>query len=380
MSDKSKVIKVDTYKSGPFAFSANYDEEKLSDQLVKARVLYRTVADIPILPNLASRLEEELIKKSIFGTAAIEGNPLSQEQVDEVLSEEERKGKVERAEKQIRNLKTAYIMIKHFTPSPQPFLLQEKLIKDIHKVITEDCEGPENSPGQYRNKIVKVGNKDHGGIYTPPKILDDIKNLMTYFIDWINSPEILKENPAIRGALAHYYLALIHPFGNGNGRTARAIEAILLKSAGIKFVPHMLSNFYYRNIDDYFWVFSLSERNDDYSITPFLEFFLNGLISSLEEIQAKIFWWIREFTLRDYYAHLKRNKDITHRQFDLLILLLEYREKFSLKDLFEKDKFKVVYRKVSERTARRDLKILQERKLVSIDGKGDHSLNYYALE
>lgn len=380
MSDKNMVKKVETFKSGPFAFSLNYNMEKLKGSLVKAKVLYHTIADIPILPNLAARLEEELIKKSIFGTAAIEGNLLSQEQVDKVLSEEEKKGKVERAEKQIRNLKAAYIMIKHFTPSRDSFVLEEKLIKELHKIITEDCEGPENSPGQYRNQIAKVGDKDHGGVYTPPKIFDDIKNLMEYFVDWMNSPELIKEDPAIRIALAHYYLALIHPFGNGNGRTARAIEAILLKSAGIKFVPHMLSNFYYRNIDDYFLAFSLSEHNDTYDITPFLEFFLKGLTLSLEEIQTKIFWWIRKFTLRDYYTYLKRNKDITQRQFDLLILLLEYREKFSLKDLFEKDKFRVIYRKVSERTARRDLKILQDRKLISLDEKGSYSLNYHALE
>jgi len=380
MSDKNMVKKIETFKSGPFALSLNYNREKLKESLVKAKVLYYTIAEIPILPNLASRLEKELIKKSIFGTAAIEGNPLSEEQVKGVLSEEDKKGKVERAEKQIQNLKTAYKMIKRFTPSSDPLLLEEKLIKELHKVITEDCEGPENSPGQYRNQIVKVGDEDHGGVYRPPKIYDDIKNLMSHFIDWMNSPEILKEDPAVRGALAHYYLALIHPFGNGNGRTARAIEAILLRSAGIKFVPHMLSNFYYKNIDDYFWAFSLSERNDTYDITPFLEFFLKGLISSLEEIQAKIFWWIREFTLRDYYTHLKRNKDITQRQFDLLILLLEYLEKFSLKDLFEKDKFRILYRKVSERTARRDLKILQDRKLITLNEKGSYSLNHRVLE
>ena len=113
---------------------------------------------------------------------------------------------------------------------------------------------------------------------------------------------------------------------------------------------------------------------------PFLEFFLKGLISSLEEIQAKIFWWIREFTLRDYYTYLKRNKGITQRQFDFLILLLEYNEKFSLKDLFEKDKFRVIYRRVSERTARRDLKILLDKKLIKLDKTGDYSLDYYALE
>lgn len=374
------IKKVDTYKSGPFIFSLNYEREKLSDQLVKAKVLYTTIAEIPILPDLASGIEEELIKKSIFGTAAIEGNPLSEEAVNKVLSEEKVKGKIERAKKQIQNLKSAYIIIKHFAPSPEPITVQERLIKGLHKVITEDCEGPENSPGQYRNQIVKVGNKEHGAIYTPPKIFEDIKKLMEHFITWMNSPEVLKENAAIRAALAHYYLALIHPFGNGNGRTARAIEAILLKTAGIKFVPHMLSNFYYRNIDDYFWAFSLSECNDSYNITPFLEFFLKGLVSSLEEIQSKIFWWIRKFTLRDFYSYLRKNKEITQRQLDLLTLLLDSPEAFSVQGLFEKDKFRIVYRKVSERTARRDLKLLEQKKLIKLEQKGNFILNYKVLE
>jgi len=369
------IKKVDTFKSGPFAFSLNYNRGQLISQLAKAKVLYTTIAEIPILPDLASSLEEELIRKSIFGTAAIEGNPLTEEKVNKVLSQEEMKGKMERAEKQIRNLKEAYKIIKDIKASSTPLMLEENLIKKLHKIITKDCEGPDNSPGQYRNYIVKVGNEEHGSIYTPPKIFEDIQNLMKHFIDWINSKEILQEDAAIRGALAHYHFALIHPFGNGNGRTARAIEAILLKSAGIKFVPHMLSNFYYKNIDNYFWAFSRSERNDTNDITPFLEFFLKGLVASLEEIQSVIFSWIRKFTLRDYYTYLRRTKKITQRQFDFLTLLLESREEFTLKDLFEKEKFRIIYRKVSERTARRDLQLLESNKLIQVNPKGNFFLN-----
>lgn len=386
MNDKNMIKKIDTFRSGPFYFSLTYDRKKLEGQLIEAKTLYTTIADIPILPELASGLEEELIRKSIFGTAAIEGNPLSEQAVNKVLSEEEIKGKIERAEKQIRNLKAAYKVIKEIRFSPNPFVLKENLIKELHKIITKDCEGPENTPGEYRNHIVKVGNEEHGGVYTPPKILEDIKNLMNNFIEWINSDEMLKEDEAVRAALAHYYFALIHPFGNGNGRTARAVEAILLKSAGIKFIPHMLSNFYYKNIDDYFWAFSLSERNDSKDITPFVEFFLKGLISSLKEIQSTIFSLIRKFTLKDYYTYLKRKKEITQRQFDFLILLLEFPESFSLKDLFEKEKFKVIYRKVSERTARRDLELLELKRLIKkekiateTEKTGNFILNYMAL-
>lgn len=380
MSDKNLIKKVDTYKFGPFVFSLAYDREKLKESIIEAKFLYATIADIPILPNLAARLEEDLIKKSIFGTAGIEGNPLSEEAVNKILSQEEMKGKIERAEKQIQNLREAYQIIKMTEFSPEPLMLKEDLIRELHRVITKDCENIENIPGQYRNRLVKVGDETHGGVYIPPKVLDDIRNLMSSFVEWINSPDVLKEDAAVRACLAHYHIALIHPFENGNGRTARAIEAILLKSAGIKYAPHMLSNFYYKNLDDYFRVFSLSEQNDSYDITPFVEFFLKGLVLSLEEIRIRIFLWIREFTLRDYYIVLKRKKEITQRQTDLLNMLLGFREEFSLKDLFEKERFKVIYRNVSERTARRDLKLLEEKQLIKAAQKGNFALNLKVID
>ncbi|MFZ5801129.1 MAG: Fic family protein [Candidatus Omnitrophota bacterium] len=379
MSDNNIVKKVITYKSGHFAFSLNYDKNKLNDRLIKAKILFTTVAEIPILPDLASRLEEELIRKSIFGTAAIEGNPLSQERVNEVLSQEAKSAKKNEAEKQIINLKNIYNEIKKTKPLSSPCKLTEETIREFHKIITDGSSNNDNYPGHYRNHSVQVGNTEHGGVYTPPKIIEDIKTLMSAFTDWINSPEIMNEDAAIRAALAHYYLALIHPFGDGNGRTARAIEAMLLTCSGIKFVPHMLSNFYYRNIDDYFGAFSLSERNDTYDITPFLEFFLKGVIASLEEIRATIFSFIRTFTLRDYYSYLRKKKEITQRQFDFLTLLLEFAEAFSLKDLFEKDKFRVIYRGVSERTARRDLKELEGKRLIAVNDQGNYVLNIKAL-
>jgi Fic family protein len=95
-------------------------------------------------------------------------------------------------------------------------------------------------PGQYRNHIVKVGNADHGNVYTPPKCLADIENLMREFLEWINSDSITSLNPILRAGLAHYNMGLIHPFGDGNGRTARLIEALLMKSSGIRYVPIML--------------------------------------------------------------------------------------------------------------------------------------------
>jgi len=359
--DKNVVKKVLTYKSGKFVFSKKFSEEKLSHLLIEAGVLYSTISELPILPNLASQLEEELIRRSIFTTAAIEGNPLTEEEVANVISEpNNRKQKVER---EITNLKSAYDFVK-FQPVSL-FALTETQIKQIHSIITDGIEYKENIPGQYRSHKVKVGNAEHGGIYTPPKCLDDIKLLMVEFIEWINSKELM-ETPIIRAGLAHYYLGLIHPFADGNGRTARLVEALLLNSAGIKYAPVMLSNFYYRNLDDYFWAFSKSIKNKE-DITPFLEFILRGFVESLKEIKGRITFFIRKFTLREYYAYLRARKEITERQHDLLIILLDYSGRFRLKDLFAPP-FNILYRNVSERTVRRDLEGLHKKNLLTWGG------------
>jgi Fic family protein len=378
--DKNWIIEIPTFKSGLLPSVCRYDRSKFLENLIKARVLYTTIADIPILPSLSSPLEEELIRRSIFGTAAIEGNPLPEAKVNKILSEIQIRGKIERAEKEIRNLKQAYDLLRNIgsEASSKPFVLSEDFIKEAHKIITIDIPESDNVPGEYRKHHVVVGDEQHGGIYTPPVLSKEIQTVMREFTEWINEGPVLQEDPAIRAALAHYYLALIHPFGDGNGRTARFIEAVLLKSAGIKYVPHMMSNFYYKNVDEYFGVFSLSERNENGEVTPFLNFFFQGLVTSLEEIKGRITFLIRKFSLRDYYQYLKKMNKIRQRQYDLLNTLLDHPQPFSHQDLFNLQPFQIIYRRVSQKTASRDLKKLVAAGLIVLQ-EGKYSLNIGVL-
>lgn len=372
------VKKVLTLKSGQFVFSGKFSRRKLDDLLIEEKILYKTVVDLPILPELATRLKEEAIIKSIFSTAAIEGNPLTEERVSEIISEGDVEKRRERAEKEIRNLKSAYDFITSFELSESPFELTENIVRKLHCIITKDIKHEHNIPGHYRKNIVKVGDTNHGGIYTPPKILEDVEILMKEFMQWINSKESMGLDPAIRAALAHYHLGLIHPFGDGNGRTARAVEALLLQLAGIKYVSVMLSNFYYRNLDDYFWAFSNSRKHKKNDMTPFLQFVLQGYIECLNEIKEKITFYIRKFTLRDYYANLRKERHITERQHDFLIVLLDYPNPFVLEDLQKTSPLNILYRNVSERTARRDLKKLCGERLL-LAQKGKYELNFQVL-
>ena len=103
---------------------------------------------------------------------------------------------------------------------------------------------------------------------------------------------------------------------------------------------------------------------------------VNGIFSSIRMIKSRIFGVIRTFTLGDYYKHLRKKRTITQRQFDLLTLLLEFGGKFSLRDLFDKGKFMVIYRKTSERTARRDLENLHKNNLIALIENNNYCLNF----
>jgi len=377
--DNEMLKEVMTFKSGKFVFSRKLLREKLEPWVMQSSLLYEFVKELPILPEMAAQINEEIIRRSIFGTAALEGNPLTEEKVAKIISEPEKIKKPQLAEKEIRNLKTVYDHIAEIKPSGSPLLLTEDMIREFHRIITMDLEYENNVPGGYRNHIVKVGDAEHGGVYTPPKCLDDIRNLMRDFVVWINSNELIQQTPIIRAALTHYHFELIHPFGDGNGRTGRIIEAVMLQSGGVKYVPIMLSNYYYRNKDDYFWAFSKAIDNGKNDLTEFIEFVYRGHLDSLQEIKSRIIYLIRKNTLRDYFHYLQKEKKIGRRQYDFANILLDYGNSFILEDLFTKSPFNILYRGVSERTARRDVQKLSAINLLLVkDGK--YELNLLALE
>jgi Fic family protein len=378
--DNNLVKKVMTFKSGNFVFSAKYNVSELNNLIFKARVLYSAIADIPRLPEWSTYLEEELIRRSIFSTAAIEGNPLKEEDVGKIINQPDGEQKNNEATQAIINLTAVYKYIKTIEPMKDAIILGEDFIRESHRIITTGLHNADNLPGKYRNHIVKVGDSVHGGIYTPPKCLPDIEKLMKEFVQWINSKEMLESDSFIRAALAHFHLGLIHPFGNGNGRTIRIVEAMLLRTSGIKYVPTMLSNYYYRRIDDYYFAFSNTIKNSDHDMTPFLKFMLEGTIESLNEIKSNIYFRLRLLLLRDYCVFLRNQGIITQRQHDLASMLLEIIKPITLKNLSETSPYNTLYRNVTERTARRDIAKLLELKILFQKENGAYELNTNALD
>ncbi len=361
-----RITKVLTFKAGKVALSRNFAGEAIRDNLVRFESLFGALAALPILPSLAASLDADLIRRSIFGTAAIEGNPLSEERVGEILADPPA-GLRERAEQEIVNLGQAYARFAG-TPadkSRKPLVVTEDAIREMNRVITAHINHEHHSPGQYRNIRVEVGDGAHGGKYVPPKSLVDIQKLMAAFVEWINSEAVLAEGPLVRAFLAHYHLGVIHPFGDGNGRTARLLEAAILTQGGYRFVPQTISNFYYKHLDDYYSAFRQAEKAAEHDVTPFLSFCFRMLVLSIEDIQIRIHWHIRILALQSLYSAYLKDRTISQRQHDLLHLLLGHPGRtIVLNDLLRDQALTSLYRTVSEKTARRDLAKLQGLKLL----------------
>ena len=370
MTKNDKIKTVILVNKAQFKFSRYFDEDKLNEKLLRIKTLYNA-NQIPIGQKFADALEEEVIRKSIHSTAAIEGNTLTEDEVGEVLGEANSEKLLEESKKQIINLQSVYKGLKEydseFYGNYDKSGIGEILVKGIHNVITFDLKNEGNIPGKYRIDGREVGNEEHGGIYRPPKIAKDILSLMNIFYEWINSSEFKKIDPIYRAVIAHYHLGKIHPFGDGNGRTARYIEAFLLRFAGYKYAPEMLSNYYYRNLDEYFIVFSKTIRDKKQDLTPFIDFMMDGMIWSLENIHEKLMIWVRKLALKNNYSDLWNDGDLSQRLYDLLTSILSLDDEkfqFSAKSIYKNAPFESLYRKVNVRAVGRDLSKLEAMKLI----------------
>ncbi|MCI5158400.1 MAG: Fic family protein, partial [Candidatus Electrothrix sp. AUS1_2] len=142
------------------------------------------------------------------------------------------------------------------------------------------------------------------------------------------------------------------------------------RAAGVKYLPTMLSNYYYREIDSYFIAFSECRKNKESDLTPFVRFVLRGAVESLHEMNSRITAHLRTSALNNYFQSLRAAGKINSRQFELLSLLLQAPEEqcITVSSIRTELPYRALYASVSDRTAKRDLTRLLELKLVTAVG------------
>lgn len=249
------------------------------------------LAGIPLPPPLAEHLASVVLTKGALATAAIEGNTLSEEDADAIINE----GKTlppsqEYLEIEIRNVVDALKDIDESGRQGKSFELSAEWLRAQNTMVLRDLEVAEHVvPGEYTQDSLVVGRVYRGA---PPEDLDYLVDRMC---DWLNEslirpsqdktidPDMRFYNAVFAAVLAHLYLVWIHPFGDGNGRTARLAEVAILAHSGV--VPwlasNLLSDHYNRTRTRYYARLAAASRQDD--LIGFISYAIEGYVDMLRE-------------------------------------------------------------------------------------------------
>ncbi len=378
---------VETSRSGNFHFLVGLDMSAITPLIERVADAHVVFASVPQLPQIAMEIEREVLVSSVFGTNTIEGGTMSETEIGEIFRKDPQVEEITaERERRVVNLKRAYEHVDLLArnredgvedPNGIPFLLSEELIIELHELITGGLTHPSNKPGRYRSNTRQaetvVGDPAHGGIYTPPKCLEDIQKLMKHYIQWINSDYMLGQHPLVRAPLAHYYFERIHPFYDGNGRVGRLIEALLVKCSGMPLAHHALSRAYLEHIDGYFLVFNtsrkLEKKEREVANTPFVEFFLNRLREVFFSLHFRVNQLLGVVLYENHVSSCYREGDINGRQFMIINNLLPRGTGHALRSVQTQPWYTGMYEKLTRKTRDRDLRNLADLGLVSVQDR-----------
>src|SRR3989304_99632 len=231
---------------------------------------------------IADMQRKALILESHHSTH-IEGTALSLEQAQSILEGRKLKGISRDDEKELLNYKKAMDFIAKYLGKEDP--ITEGIIRELHKVTVKDVRGDKADPGNYRkiqNYVVNSLTREI--IYTPPAPLE-VPHLMREFVDWLNKAEDL--SPVLIAGISQFQFVHIHPFIDGNGRTARLLSTLILYKTGYDFKRlFTISEYYDKDRSSYYSAIQ-SVRRDNMDMTYWLEYFVEGLWSQMIEIQNK---------------------------------------------------------------------------------------------
>lgn len=255
--------------------------------------------------------KEALILESHYSTH-IEGTALSLKQARSILEGRKVKGINRDDEKELLNYKKAMDFISKYIGKGNPITVG--IIRELHKILVKDVRGEQADPGNYRKvQNYVVNSRTREVIYTPPPPLE-VPHLMKVFVEWLNKVEDL--SPIFVAGISQFQFVHIHPFIDGNGRTARILSTLILYKTGYDFKRlFTISEYYDKDRPSYYQAIQ-SVRKNNMDMTVWLEYFVNGLRSQMKEIQQKGEQLIKQDAtlqkIRKTGLNLRQEKAIKH--------------------------------------------------------------------
>ena len=261
----------------------------LSKALMDIEASRQAVTDLPITVPVLTSLRESARLVSTHYSTQIEGNRLTQEQVEEVVHG----GTFPNRERDEQEVKNYFLALDYLDTliKGQSRDIDESDIQILHGLVMEGKARP--TPYRDGQNVIRDGGS-RSIVYMPPEA-KDVQALMHELIAWVNTEVSKAELPVpIIAALAHYQYATIHPYYDGNGRTARLLTNLVLHQSGygLKGI-YSLEEYYARNLQRYYQALTVGESHNYYfgraegDITDWVTYFCGGMADAFANIRVK---------------------------------------------------------------------------------------------
>ena len=262
---------------------------KLSKALMEIEACRQAVADLPVTVTLLDSLRKSARLISTHYSTQIEGNRLTQEQVQDVVLHGGTFPNRERDEQEVRNYYRALDYVDTLLSSPGD--LSEKQVQTLHGLVMNG----KAKATHYRDGQNVIRDSASGGIVYMPPEARDVQILMGELVAWIKEQRASNDLPVpIMAGLAHYQFATIHPYYDGNGRTARLVTNLLLHKAGygLKGI-YSLEEYYARNLGAYYEALTVGPSHNYYmgridaDLSGWVEYFCLGMADAFSAVRTK---------------------------------------------------------------------------------------------
>ncbi|MBI2472718.1 MAG: Fic family protein [Planctomycetes bacterium] len=266
-------------------FKPNFQyTHKIVNSLTQISAAREIILSSPLVPKWEVTLRREAIIRSAHSSTSIEGNRLSLEQVSDLAYGRE----VMATRKDKQEVLNYLGVLENTDKLTDGKKITEKNILNIHKKLTQGTLDNPSDCGTYRNRYVVVSNRLTGEVIFKPPANEDVPVLVKRLIEWLNSDKARGLDPVVEAGIVHYEFVRIHPFVDGNGRTARVLAALIFYLRGFDTKQFFCLDDYYDSDRPSYYKVLQSVNQKTLDLTKWLEYFVGGVQISIAAVKERV--------------------------------------------------------------------------------------------
>ena len=266
------------------------------------------IENSPLVPAWEAKFRDDALQRTVHFGTKIEGNSLTSEQSQAVVASNTYDPQTAQLEagivardrdiQEVINYRNVIRWIDDQQKIAPIDLLTDATFKKLHELTMSGLLTSDQIAAFRQTQVVVEGAHGEGIVFRPP-VAPEVPYLIDDFFSWLNDRDSAIIHPLLKSAIAHYQLVYIHPFVEGNGRTARAFSTLVMYSYNYNFKRFFsLEEYFDSDVSRYYAALQSVQKSLNNDLTFWLEYFCYGLTLEIDKIKQKVLKLSKDFKMR----------------------------------------------------------------------------------